>query len=679
MRIVFQRLLLVVALVVACAVRAAAGNSNVTITVNAAANQRAIDPRIYGVAFAGSTDLLDLNCPLNRHGGNGTSRYNWQTNASNHAADWYFESIDDGSSTPGASADSFISGSRAGGAEPLLTIPMIGWVAKLGASRGKAWSYSIAKYGAQTGNDSQWCPDAGNGVLQSTGQNFTNNDPNDASVLTDSTFQQNWVRHLTNRWGTAANGGLKYYILDNEHSIWHGTHRDVHPVGATMEEIRNKMIEFAGKIKAVEPNAVVVGPEEWGWSGYILSGYDQWYGPSHGWSSPDRNAHGGMDYMPWLLDQLRQTNNMTGQRLLDVFSLHIYPQGGEFGDDVSTAMQLRRNRSTRALWDTNYIDETWINTQVKLIPRMRSWVNTYYPGTQIAITEYNWGAESYINGATAQADILGIFGREGLDIGTRWTTPASNTPTYKAIKIYRNYDGAKSTFGDTSVLATASISADCVSSFAATRSSDGAMTVIVINKLLSDTATITITFTNFNPAATGQVWQLTSANAIQHLSNVSLNGRTLSTNVSAQSITLFVIPPSPAGPGDGIPDNWKIHYFNSTNSSIATNDPDHDGMNNLAEYIAGTDPTNANSCFGLTIGDAAGSDQVRFPASRADSNYCAGLVRYYLMEYSTNLLFPNCWTGIQNYTSIPAFDQTVVYTNSAPDAQRFYRGKVWLK
>src|SRR5207244_6865840 len=113
---------------------------------------------------------------------------------------------------------------------------------------------------------------------------------------------------------------------------------------------------------------------------------------------------------------------------------HYYPQGGEFSDDVSTAMQLRRNRSTRSLWDPNYIDETWINDKVQLIPRLRNWANTYYySGTPIAITEYNWGAEGYMSGATAQADIFGIFGREGLDMATRWTTPDPSTPTYKAM------------------------------------------------------------------------------------------------------------------------------------------------------------------------------------------------------------------------------------------------------
>ena len=54
---------------------------------------------------------------------------------------------------------------------------------------------------------------------------------------------------------------------------------------------------------------------------------------------------------------------------------------------------------------------------VRLIPRVKEWVDQYYPGTKIGITEYNWGAEAHINGATSQADVLGIFGREGLDIG----------------------------------------------------------------------------------------------------------------------------------------------------------------------------------------------------------------------------------------------------------------------
>jgi Glycoside hydrolase family 44 len=177
----------------------------------------------------------------------------------------------------------------------------------------------------------------------------TGNDPNDANVLADSTFQQGWVQHLVSRWGTAANGGLRYYLFDNEPSIWHATHRDVHPTGATMDEVKNKLIDYASKIKAVDSSALVVGPEEWGWSGYFYSGYDQQYGSLHGWSNlPDRQSHAGWDYLPWLLDQLRQNNASTGQRLLDVFSVHYSTTMATNPPSATPASPPARR--TRTMW-----------------------------------------------------------------------------------------------------------------------------------------------------------------------------------------------------------------------------------------------------------------------------------------------------------------------------------------
>jgi hypothetical protein len=519
--------------------------SATTITINALLNRHAISPLIYGVAFASSNQLAELNSPLNRSGGNTETRYNWQLNAHNHAADWYFESLADASATAGAAGDDFVADSKNGGAQPMITIPMIGWVPKLGPSRARLSSYSIAKYGAQTGNDSQWFPDAGNGFASSNGAPITWNNPNDANFLTNSTFQQTYVQHLTNRWGKATNGGVPYYIMDNEHTLWNSTHRDVHPVGTTMQEIRDKFFDHAAKVKAVDPNALVVAPEEWGWSGYFYSGYDQQWAGAHGDYNPahfpDRGTNGGWDYLPWFLDQARQRATNTGQRLLDVFTVHYYPQGNEFGNDTSSTMQLLRNRSTRSLWDTNYVDPTWIGSVVKLVPRIKGWVATYYPGTKVGLTEYNWGAEGHINGATAQADIFGIFGRENLDLATRWTTPSTGTPTFNAMKMFRNYDGNKSGFGDTSVSATGP-NPDNLSAFAAVRSSDGALTAMVINKQLTASASPVVTLTNFLPAGQAQVWQLTSANVITRLSDINFVGNNFSNTVPPQSITLFVVP-----------------------------------------------------------------------------------------------------------------------------------------
>jgi hypothetical protein len=310
------------------------------------------------------------------------------------------------------------------------------------------------------------------------------------------------------------------------------------------------MIVYSGAIKNVDPAALVVGPEEWGWSGYIFSGYDQQYGSAHGWSFlPDRAAHGGMDYLPWLLQQLKTRSDLDQRRVIDAFTVHYYPQGGEFwpADDVSSAMQLRRNRSTRSLWDPAYTDETWINDKVQLIPRLRNWVNTYYySGTPIGITEYNWGAENHINGATTQADIYGIFGREGLDLAARWTTPATTTPTYKAMKLYRNYDGNRSTFGDTSVRASSTANADNLSVFAAERSADGALTVMMISKVLSGSTPVTVNLANFTPGTAAQTWQLTASNTMTRLADVAVSAQEFAATVPAQSVTLFVVPTSGA-------------------------------------------------------------------------------------------------------------------------------------
>ena len=517
-----------------------AQNPAVTVNVDAAANRRPINPNIYGVAHATTAQLNDLNSPLNRNGGNNTTRYNWQLNADNRGNDWYYESIGDGSASAGERGDTFFASARSANAKAMLTVPMIDWVARLGPNRSKLAGFSVAKYGAQTGTDWQWFPDAGNGV-RTNNQYVTGNDPDDANVPSTSIFQQGWVQHLVSRWGTNANGGLRYYILDNEPSLWHSTHRDVRPTGATMDEIKNRILDYGGKIKTIDPSALVAGPEEWGWSGYFFSGYDQQYGSIHGWGVlPDRNNHGGAEYLPWLLGQLRQNNQTTGQRLLDVFTVHYYPQGGEFSDDVSSSMQLRRNRSTRSLWDPAYVDESWINDRVQLVPRLKNWVNTSYPGTLTGITEYNWGAENHINGATAQADILGIFGREGLDMAARWATPASSTPTYKAMKMYRNYDGTGSTFGETGISATTP-NADTVAAFAAQRSADGALTVMVISKYLSASTPATINLANFLHSGAAQVWQLTAADTINPLPAIALSGDSFVVTLPPQSITLFVV------------------------------------------------------------------------------------------------------------------------------------------
>ncbi len=496
-------------------------NLPVSITVDAMQNRHPINPLIYGVNFADTAELAELNATLNRSGGNAESRYNWQLNAHNRAADWYFLSGASGPDVPGESTDSHIQASKNGGAEPFVTIPMMGWVPKLGPNRSSTWSYSVAKYGAQTGVE-PWNSDMGNGVRASDGALITWNDPTDANYATDATFQQDWIEHLTNTWGISTNGGVRYYCLDNEYSLWDNTHRDIHPSEATTEEVWGLLQEYGQMVKSVDPGARLIFPED---------GADYAY--------PDRDTYGGgQDFIPWLLDQSSQFEATHGYRLLDMLSVHYYPP--DFHGDTSVFAQRQRNRSTRALWDPDFVDSSYARKTDRLVPTLRDWVDAHYPGTPAGITEYNWGAEDHINGATAQADVWGIFGREGLGFATRWTTPAAGSMVFNAMKMYRNYDNNDSMFGDTSVSATGSVTEDDVATYAAVRSADNTLTLMVINKHLTATAQVSIALTNFPALNPVEVWQLTSSNVIQRLGDLQISGSSLNTDLPPQSITLFV-------------------------------------------------------------------------------------------------------------------------------------------
>lgn len=539
-----------------CALFAAAvcgQNTATTVSVDAKANEHPINPNIYGVSYGSAHDMTTLNAPLNRWGGNATSRYNWQIDAHSAASDYYFETYPDSNGTPSGSADNFVSATRSNPqAEPMFSIPMIDWLANLGPNRSTLKGYSIAKYGAQTGHD-PYNPDAGNGISAATGKEITGNDPKDTGVPNSAAIEQGWVNHFVQKYGASTTrNGIKYYLLDNEPSLWNSTQRDVHPNPATYDEMLTKLKTYIKAIRAADPNAKIGGFEEWGWNAMYMSALDQKNGMSP--ANSDYNTHGKTYYYPWLLQQLYAYQKSSGIKMLDMLTVHCYNQTPS-GSDDSPSAQMIRNRETRILWDPNFVDPSWLGGigiqggVLKWIPTLKQWVNQYYPGLEVGCTEYNWGDEQNLNGATTQADVLGIYGREGLDLATRWTVavnsstnPPTEYVTYLASQIYRNYDGAGSGFGDTSVMASVP-NPDNLSAFAARRSSDGALTVMVINKQQGSTP-VTLNVAEWASGSKAQVWQINSASqsSITQLASVSITNNQLSTTVPSQSITLFVIP-----------------------------------------------------------------------------------------------------------------------------------------
>jgi hypothetical protein len=521
-----------------------------TLSIDMGLENHPISHDIYGMNYADEQLAYELRLPVRRWGGNSTTRYNWQADVHNTGSDWYFENIPEDNPNPGdlpdgSAADRFVEQDRRTNSKTIMTMPLIGWTPKRRvSSHPYDCGFKISKYGSQQSVD-PWDTDCGDGVY-TNGSAITGNTPSDTSTVIGPDFVTGWVNHLTAKYGIATAGGVAYYNLDNEPMLWNSTHRDIHPQPATYDELRDRTYQYGAAIKAADPSAKTLGPVLWGWCAYFYSALD---GCSVG---SDYQSHGNTPFVAWYLQQMKSYEDQHGVRILDYLDLHHYPQssGVALSPAGDSSTQDLRLRSTRSLWDSTYKDESWISdtasggVAVQIIPRMKSWVDTYYPGTKLAITEYNWGALDHINGALTQAEILGIFGREGLDLATLWGPPKSTEPGAFAFRIYRNYDGAGSGFGDVSVQAV-SADQDALSVYAAKRIFDNSLTLTIINKT-ANALTSTVDLAGISPQPTASVFRYSMAKpgAIERLADLEVAASGFSATFAAKSITLVVIMPS---------------------------------------------------------------------------------------------------------------------------------------
>ena len=517
------------------------------LSVNTAAGRHAISPFIYGMNFAQEDLAAELRLPVRRWGGNATTRYNWQIDVFNTGSDWFFENITnqntDLTSLPnGSSTDLFVSQDQRTGSATLLTVPLIGWTPNRRlADHPYDCGFKVSRYGTQQQTDA-WDADCGNGKNQA-GANLTGNNPADTSLAIGPEFVSAWIEHLVARFGSAAQGGVAFYNLDNEPMLWPYTHRDVHPQMTTYDEMRDRTFAYAAAVKSADSTAQTLGPVVWGWCAYFYSALD---GCQPG---PDRQAHGSTDFIPWYLQQMSAYQQQHGLRILDYLDVHYYPQSNVALSTAGNAdMQARRLRSTRSLWDPGYQDESWIGKEVALLPRMHAWVEANYPGTKLALTEYNFGGLEHINGALAQADVLGIFGREGLDLAALWDPPTLNQPGAFAFRMYRNYNGQGGAFGETAVQAASADQAK-VAVYSALRTGDGALTILLINKTGEALTSSLAISGNFIRPAQAQVYRYSTADLSAILRQPDLDLDQSQVTLPASSITLLVLIPEDSIPG----------------------------------------------------------------------------------------------------------------------------------
>jgi hypothetical protein len=555
------------ALLLALAAAPEAARAAVAVSVDTGANVRPFSPLIFGVAYGDGARNAAIGYPLRRWGGNSATRYNWTVDVHSTASDWYFENI------PGASdrahvppsnndADAFVAEARSYGADALITIPTIGWTPRADSPQQHPYfaGFSIAKYGMQeppnpwTAASDPWDPDAGSGeclpahnpsancVAYSDGHHLVNNDPHDTSTEVAPAFWKDWIAHLQATFGNAAAGGVRYYSLDNEVMLWSSTHRDVHPAPTTYDETWNKALAYGAAIKQQDPAAKVTGPVTWGYCDLFGSAADNCA------EGDDRDAHGGMPFVAWYLQQVCAHPLAGGVRVVDYLDLHYYPQGNvALNDDDSATTAARRLRSLKELYDPAWVSESWIAdlgdndanhySKPNLIPRARAWIDQYCPGTRLAITEYNWGNDGTTSGAVAQAELFGIFAREGVDMATRWVAPEANTKAERAYTLFLNYDGAGANVQGSSVRAT-SANVDQVGAYAFVH---GGRTMVLLTNKTTSTQSVPLTFASV-PGTSWKLYGFDGATGVHQIDTGTISSTSLTLNaLPAMSANLLVV------------------------------------------------------------------------------------------------------------------------------------------
>jgi len=534
--------------------------AQVTITVDTAAAPTTISPLSYGT---NQDPGGSLPIPFFRQGGNRTTGYNWENSASNagsdygpHHEDWFaLQNIglpQNDAQLPATVVVKFIKDNRnraAGFADSIVTLQLAGYVAADGDCNCNVTITGPADTGAvhwkRILNDKPGAP--GSWTLAP--------DETDGFVYMDE-----FLNYLFTQQGNSSTTGAKYFSLDNEPALWGNTHPLIYPnppTRPTYQDVTSKGVSMATLLTAMDPGAQVFGPASYGWSEFTTMQSAPGRPPLH---SPNF----GVDFLCYYLDQFNLASQSVGRRLLHRLDVHWYPEAtGSNGvsqvrvttNDISQGVAIARMQAPRSLWDPTYVEYSWITgsgtgSPITLLSRLQSAVNRWYPGTQVAVTEYNFGAANDVSGGVAHADMLGILGKYGA-AGNWWGLGGASNFVRSAYRLYLNYDGAGKKFGDLSLPA-ASSSVSLVSAYASRSSSDpDRLWVVLLSKDYSNPNPGDVSLTNLGGVTiTGiRAFRFSSSTTTGNLvvSNThSFSGAGFSDTLPARSGTLYEITLSTA-------------------------------------------------------------------------------------------------------------------------------------
>ncbi|SKC63566.1 glycoside hydrolase family 44 protein [Ohtaekwangia koreensis] len=499
---------------------------NVTIAVNATQNKRPISQHIYG-----RNESLDKPDQFYKDaglrfarigGGNNMSAYNWRAKLAVHP-DWF-------NNVYGADWDVYAKkiNTNFSNVQSMFAFQLLGRVASSGQHNFPDWEYMQSHPG--------WF-----GNHQNLAGDGTPNPDDDAPALVEGNkdlFSKPWPADssvaILNHWFGANGLGLNknkflYWSMDNEVDIWSGTHDWAMPTQLSAAAFMDRYIELAKKAKALYPGIKLCGPvntSEWHW---------------YKWASESIYIDGR--YYPWLeyfIKRLADEYKATGIKLVDVVDIHNYPW---YNSDDAAALQGHRIyfdetydypgsngiRTSTGGWDTSL-------TKQYIFKRVNDWLTEHF-GANHGITTgvSEWGTMSSSNPSLESviyASHLGTFANHGVELFTPWNWSIGMWETLHLFS--RN--AKKYSISSTSSLE------NTVSAYSSVNENSDSLTVILVNRDMGASRTVTINLSNFTVAnGNYKTLQLSSLPAtetfVSHTEN-ALKANTVSVNSNSLTITV---------------------------------------------------------------------------------------------------------------------------------------------
>ena len=445
----------------------------IQISVNALQGQKHISPYIYGrnnsasqrpenpVTKAQWQLLRDAGVKLLRENqGNNASKYNWSRRLSSHP-DWYNNVEYHNWDYTAQEIQKHMPQTQ-----QMWALSLIGYAAKDTAYNFDFMAYDNGKGG---NNEENWCAkgDASK-YLEPWGPD---------SVVGILNY---WLNELKLNPNT-----IQYWNMDNEAEIWVTKHSDVISDKYQAEDYIQTYIATAKKAKAIYPNIKLVGPafsNEW-----------QWYN----WNGIKIKTDDGASYtwVEYFIKRIAEEQKKSGVRLIDVLDFHLYPIA-----DPALTLQVHR------IW----YDTTWVypqsnglkrlgptdwnpaNDKEYIFSRCQDWLNQYMGennGVTFGVSEYGQIYNEDPNVVTCwYASHLGTFADNNVELFTPWDWDLG---MWEVMHLFTKYAG-------TVEVASTSSKNDVVSAYSSLSADGDSLTIILVNKDLTNSQTLNIDISNIS-------------------------------------------------------------------------------------------------------------------------------------------------------------------------------------